>query len=870
MRKKALIIAALVGLVLAFWILSHFVRLPFFNVHPHAAIPAHTALFFVFEKSQIQEIANGNAPPVFSEMFLPETMREDFISYEAMFGEQLPFPSEEKTTVTVNPTRSLGIDLLFILPNYRGVDLEKALRKRTGNKVRTSIFQSQEVFTVSKNSQSFSLTKYRNLLLVARHAYLVENAIGQLKSPGSAVCSDPNFRSAKVASPLKDDVSSSYEISLNINELSAQFSPLLDPSKLLDISHVGEMGAWLRMVFPAQKEVAEWSAAFVPNPNQALFRASQKAPEAEVSSAFPFLPGDLTAFVWLSQNSFLPGANTEVWETHFAPWAETSATLALGEQLGNAPVEKFLLLKTNDPKLAEVSMEKMAAQMSGGDAFDVQLFTVWPIKGSRVSEIFGLGKMLENAYVTVLGEYVLFSNSKAGITRWLVKYMAGQTFAQKASFLKSLPSPDLKAQVFFYAESEGAWQFAKQFLSKKRGTFFHQNPMVFEHVVGWGKWEGKSLHCSISATQAGQKESSPAGILWRTPLAGNAVGSPVISPNPESSENEILVKDDEHHVYLISNNGRIIWQRQIEQPILSGITQIDLRNDGERQFVFSTPSAIHILDESGGDVAGFPLPLQVPATNGVTVVDFFQSHDYRFFIACENGNAYGFDERGSPVEGWRPKANIGMVSHPLLHFQAKGMDFLALLNGQGDLQVFQKNGKDRFPKVELESPFLQNIDYQSHRQSSRLVTCDDEGHVFVTNFKGDHFKLNLEVGKNEAVKFAFSDVTGDSRKDYVALSGTDLAAYFYEGKEFKKAWGHQFPWPQDGVFGVEIPGMKKQKTGTVSRSKKRIFLLEKNGGTSEGFPLEGTAPFVVSDLLGNGRKVVVTGNGRSVCAYSLE
>ena len=397
-----------------------------------------------------------------------------------------------------------------------------------------------------------------------------------------------------------------------------------------------------------------------------------------------------------------------------------------------------------------------------------------------------------------------------------------------------------------------------------------RNPIPFERMVGALEWKGPVGQMTFVQPEKPKAEQRFVNILWSVPLMANAALQPVVQMNQPKGELDIFITDDENRIYLVSRSGQLLWRRQLPERIQSDIFHVHLVNGDQGQFAFSTRSAIYVVDRAGEDVEGFPLELAVPATNGVTVVDFFQSNDYHFFIACENGKAYGFDEKGSPIEGWRPKEGIGWVEHPLLHFQAEGKDFLAMLDVTGKMKVFKKNGSDRFKTVVFDTPDLQRLDYQISKSSSRIVTSNREGKVYVTNLVGNHFGLQLRAGKNEEVKFLFADVIGDERKDYIALSGNELTVSHYEGNKFEKAFTHQYPWSQDEVFSVKWERRNKDFIGTVNRSKKQLFLMDGSGRIPDQFPLAGSTPFVIADLMGDGKPVVIAGNGAGVVAYVLE
>jgi hypothetical protein len=162
------------------------------------------------------------------------------------------------------------------------------------------------------------------------------------------------------------------------------------------------------------------------------------------------------------------------------------------------------------------------------------------------------------------------------------------------------------------------------------------------------------------ARQTVGASSAGAGILWKTTIAGQVIGTPsAVRLKDGHAEAAILVQDDQHQLYRFSTGGSVLWRKQIGKTILSEIHGIDFYKNGSLYYLFNTSDAIWILDDEGHEVEGFPLKLQSPATNGILVVDFHNTHEYSLFIACENGNLYGFDQYGRPVSGWNPQSRVG-------------------------------------------------------------------------------------------------------------------------------------------------------------------------------------------------------------------
>ena len=53
-----------------------------------------------------------------------------------------------------------------------------------------------------------------------------------------------------------------------------------------------------------------------------------------------------------------------------------------------------------------------------------QMFSLYHQKGDAVNGFLGSAKQWPETWYTLLGEYALFSNSRAGVERWLDQYVA--------------------------------------------------------------------------------------------------------------------------------------------------------------------------------------------------------------------------------------------------------------------------------------------------------------------------------------------------------------------------------------------------------------------------------------------------------------
>ena len=263
------------------------------------------------------------------------------------------------------------------------------------------------------------------------------------------------------------------------------------------------------------------------------------------------------------------------------------------------------------------------------------------------------------------------------------------------------------------------------------------------------------------------------------------------------------------------------------------------------------------------------MELPDPATNGLCIIDFEKNRDYQFFVGTKNGNIYGFEKTGEPVEGWNPRDNIGVLGHDIEHFQVGGKDYILALTNEGKFHVLGRDGHPNFEAVSFEKKFLSPPGFQTFSNSARMVLTDQSGRAKVFNIKGKHFNLYVGADKNNQNQFQFADIVGDDRKDYISLSNKDLSCYYYSESKFSKAFDKRFDKPQHELFTVKI-NKEKDQIGTLNRKNKRINLLKNDGKLVDGFPLAGTTKFTICDLFDTKEKILVVALDDSIYTCKIQ
>ena len=57
--------------------------------------------------------------------------------------------------------------------------------------------------------------------------------------------------------------------------------------------------------------------------------------------------------------------------------------------------------------------------------------------------------------------------------------------------------------------------------------------------------------------------------------------------NHRTGEREVVIQDTDNQLYLIGHDGKILWKKRLDSPIVGDIYQVDLFRNGFLQLAFN-------------------------------------------------------------------------------------------------------------------------------------------------------------------------------------------------------------------------------------------------------------------------------------------
>lgn len=728
-----------------------------------------------------------------------------------------------------------------------------------------STFKNHTIFSVYlADGTKIVLATSRNLLIFSRFSYLVEDALVQSESR------DSWWTKKTFSRDTNDETTPSLRMVIRADVLAGRlrghttgpWSQLPDwlAGKIewcsLDRSDNGQWRASVGLQENLPAGGRNWDNrralfSILPDNTALLARTGFKSAE-QLSGIFP------------------AREKADDFNNYIKPWLGKEAVYFIIEP--NTPGmadDQFVALDVADSILARLKLHQFGAAHGLLKQYDYQTFEVSQFfNRSLLAPIVGENSAgFQNPVCAILGNYVVFASTCPAIELLIDKYIVSQTLGNMAEFLALAQNPALQSDIFVAFNFEYLPLFVKNIFGAELYPGGEQDIARVRQtglaVLNFNSDDDKTYRAEVARQPVGTKNSG-ASILWKATLGGQAIGAPsLVYPADTSAGLAIFIQDDQHHLYRFSEGGSLVWRKQLTEQALSPVFGIDFYKNGQLYFLFNTSDAIWLVDDEGHEVDGFPLKLQSPASNGLLVVDFFNTRNYSFFISCKNGNIYGFDQYGRPLSGWNPRTGAGDLSFPLIHFKWQDKDYIAALSRDGLLSVFNRNGAPHFAPVRLEGNFTASpLQFDEHADPPRIVFMNTSGRMFSCNLRGQASDLLSMGNSKELPFFALQDVEGDHKGRLTVLKGQDMKVFSYEGATLKTRFQHRFPAPQDTLFAAD----HGSKLGSLSRQKRRIYLIGPNGEPHPAFPLAGTTPFVLAKAR---HFILFTGNGEALYAYKV-
>lgn len=856
LRKISFILAGTLLFIVILNSLLGLFRFPFVHSSPFEAISSEAAFILdtkvgesiqstelgnLFDFDALQQLEKDQA--FFAQLFEDSTVNHavhHLAAFQKVSADQVDF-------LHVFDVKNLETDSLLL--NY-SVD---------GKFIKDFVFEGQPYHILETiDQEQFTVYRFRNLLLLSRYPTLMEDGIRKLQSFSSSISHQKTFKRIVRKAP-----ESRCNLHVNLKALPAFFGSFFKSNYRSVLSAIAGEKSWLSLNL-ITSDPSENIGLFY---NKQAVRYTNKETDWSVYECMP----DQTGFLMAQQHVKAKIEADSFYQRYMAPWA--TGVWALGIINAHTSADRLLVLEAQNAEYLEHYIERYQEEHGALESFVYQTYPIERLLDNQLLQpwIQDLQLNLENPYYTILDNNIIFASSGQAIEVVIDKYITGQTLATNTEFLGYINELSEDAKSLLFMDGAAVLAIIHHMLDDQTKEAFQ---LAKHNLANW--FGGFSFYKKSNTTflkkhmQPKEKKEGKTDILWRVALKEKLIGTPKPIWNASKGTYDILVQDAANRLYMINDRGEVLWKRAFEEPILSEVFMMKTASDRATQLLFNTAKNIYLVDLSGENTGNFPLKLQSPATNGLTLVDFKRNKRYQFFLACANGYAYGFTKDGNPVLGWNPRIGVGSVEQPFQHFQTRNRDYLLVLDQKGKLAAYDRTGRRAFSQINLGTSFKTTPTILNTGNESVIALVDETGTMKMLNRNGKSFPNNFNRKNKESVKVSFAKGHQRQANNVLILDKNKVTIHRQNGTRSKKIFEIILPDAPDEVFEIDPIGMNsKNFLGTLNLKAKQINLLNNQGKQPTGFPLAGTTAFTMVDLFGGNYPILLVGYENALYAYQI-
>ena len=306
---------------------------------------------------------------------------------------------------------------------------------------------------------------------------------------------------------------------------------------------------------------------------------------------------------------------------------------------------------------------------------------------------------------------------------------------------------------------------------------------------------------------------------------------------------DIVVQDAKNNLYLISKDGKVIWKKKINQPILGQISQIDIYKNGRLQLIFNTKNKIYVLDRNGNNVKQFPKTFNDPITQPLAVFDYDNNKNYRLLVT-QGSELLMYDKNGKKVSGFKYKKSSNNITSKPKHFRILNKDFIVFKIGN-KMKILNRKGRERINvnddiNFSNQNVFEYNDKLISTTTDQKLVQIDVNGVIDLSSLK--NLSLNSD-GSNLVVL----------NENSIKLSSNVASIPF-------------------GNYGSpQLSNINKNLLITLyDKQNKKSYLFNKNLILDTSFPVYSLIPMEIGDMNRDKKvEIIISNKNKFISCYTI-
>ena len=719
----------------------------------------------------------------------------------------------------------------------------------------------------------------KGLMMFSSSMIYLENSVRQLDESGS-ISESKGFD--QVFRTKGENVDAN--IYFNLKKCQNQFASLFNKAIKSHISHYSHLGNWVELDLSFRDHLVLLNGFTFSNQQENNYLnvfMKQDAVKMEMESILPANSG-LVAILGLNDpnqhknayRKFLEGndglenyvrglqvlkkkTGVDFEDLFYSIIHKEIALVYLDNQID----KQFSIIRTKSASAAKEKLVRMLSSYAEKNKRSLSYYsTTLKLDGATKFDVFRMpddlifekifGRMFKGApstYLTIFENYLIFGKTKAQLSEFVHASFLRKTLDKDPVYDESQEYLSNKANFFFYTSMPRSNKVISSFLSEDFGAdILEQRETINKfQAIGLQMSANEDLiYNNLFMKHNPVLELAPQTV-WESRLDTAFTHKPFLVKNHYTKEKEILVQDLNNQLYLINpNSGRILWKRPLLSPIVGQVSQVDLFRNNKLQYVFVTEDKLYMVDRNGKDVRNYPVLLRSKAVRGLSVFDYSNNRNYRFFVPGKDQKVYAYSKDGKILDGWKFKKAENPIISEVQHFRIKSKDYIVFAD-EYRVYILNRRGQVRLKPKKQIAKSKNNIFYlepANGNKADRLVTTDNEGNIHYFYMNGNVETTSIS-GLDNQHHFVARDIDSDGASEYIISNQNKLHIYETNGKEIL---GKEFSSPISGAPAVYQFLRKQCEIGICLKDANELYLINSKGENHKGFPLKGNTAFSIA------------------------
>jgi hypothetical protein len=355
-------------------------------------------------------------------------------------------------------------------------------------------------------------------------------------------------------------------------------------------------------------------------------------------------------------------------------------------------------------------------------------------------------------------------------------------------------------------------------------------------------------------------------LLWELKLDAPVMRGPARVINHNDGSSNYMVQDVANTLYLIDDNGAILWKKELSGPVMSDFFQVDFLKNKRLQFLFNTRNYLHLIDRNANYLPGYPMRLPQAAVAGVSVFDYDNTRNYRVMIPSENKTVLNYSLNRRSVTGWQFKPLPNGIRQPLQFFRLNNKDYIVAIDTTGTIHFFDRQGKPSL-KTRQKVQAVTGSSVYAHSPAganAHFLIAGDKGMLYQVMTDGRVNTFSPDTLASDFV-FAYETLTRDHEADLIFFNNGNLSVFNIASKKVFSTTVQREMNASISIFDLKENG---RFVGLTDKDNRRLFIINREGEIHPGFPMEGDTPFVM-EADKEGRGYIITGVEDKIRKYAV-